>query len=367
MNSPSKISLKLLKEDNYTNDEIQIIKKFTKHKQTFSSLYEDHIEALPYRQRINQFKIPIHNGQRKLFLSSLLFLIKYSDMSNLVVYAGAAPGTNIVMLAKLYPHLRFHLYDPRPFDVRLENLKNVELFQSYFTNKIAKSYEQKNIILWSDIRTGTVEDDDFEDQIMENNKMQQKWHDLSKPVMGMYKFRLPYNDPDKESDENDKVEHMGGQIWLQQWAPTTSTETRLIVKRKYKNIPYDSRLYENRLYYFNLIDRQWANYELHSNIQLMNVKCNCYDCTCEKMILFMYLETISKNTPKNVRKLSECLTNYVGSIKHLHHGYVDYPIWEKYEITLKLFKEKVLKERDNKIKIRKIHYDSNATKLIKEH
>ncbi len=355
----------ILKEDNYSDDEITVIKKFVKKKHTFSTLYKNHTEELQYRQRLGQFKIPIHNGQRKLFLSSLLFLTKYSHMSDLVVYAGASPGTNIIILAKLYPNITFHLYDPRPFDDRL-TMKNVKLFQSYFTNDIAKSYSDKKILLWSDIRTGTVEDDDFEEQIMENNNMQQKWHDLAKPIRGMYKFRLPYIIDNKTLSD---IQHMRGVIWLQQWAPTTSTETRLIVKTEYKIKNYtrkSQKSYEHRLYYFNTIDRQWATYDIYSDIKLMDVPCNCHDCTGEKYILSKYLKTISKDTPDNVQKMSKCVSQYVGSIKHLHHGYIDKPILDKYMITIKLFKEKVLKERDNKIKIRKIHYDSNATKLIKD-
>jgi hypothetical protein len=322
--------------------------------------YDDHINGLPYRQRLGQFKIPIHNGQRKLFLSSLLFLVKYSKLSNIVVYAGASPGTNIVILAKLYPYVVFHLYDPRPFDARLNGIENVKLYQTYFTDDIAESYKNKNVLLWSDIRTGTVEDDDFEEQIMENNNMQKKWHDLAKPVMGMYKFRLPY-----KNTISSETLHMGGKIWMQFWAPTTSTETRLIVSTDYKDVYSNNESYENRLYYFNTIDRQWMVYDTFTDINLMKVPCCCFDCTGEKYVLSKYLTSVSKNTPQNIRKLSECLSSYVNTIKHLHHGYVDKPILDKYEITVKLFKKAVLKERERKIKIRKIHYDANATKLLK--
>lgn len=357
----------ILTEDNYTNDEISIIKKCLEKKpqeHKFSLLYNDHVDELPYRQRLGQFKIPIHNGQRKLLLSSLLFLTQYSYLSTLVVYAGASPGTNIIILAKLYGNIRFHLYDPRPFDKRLIGLKNVKLYQSYFTDEIAKKYSKKNCMLWSDIRTGTVEDEDFEDQVIENNNMQKRWHDLVKPVMGMYKFRLPYVISDKSSEG---FYYMKGDIWLQMWAPTTSTETRLIVKRDYEMIQYNNESYEKRMYYFNTIDRQWKTYHKNSKFDLMDVPCNCYDCTGEKEILLSYLLLVGKHSKENLLKLSNCITSYLGSVKHLHHGYIDLPIWDKYVLTLKLFKEKVLKERENKIKIRKIHYDSNATKLIKEH
>jgi len=351
---------KLLRKDGYTDEEIQVIKKCIKKTYDFSILYNDHTKKLPYRQRVEQFKMPIHNGQRKLFLSSLLFLVKYSKLSDLVVYAGASPGTNIIILAKLYPKMKFHLYDPRPFDDRLKSMKNVELFQSYFTNEIAKSYKNKQILLWSDIRTGTVEDDDFEDQIVENNMMQKKWHDLSRPVMGMYKFRLPY-----AVDETAGMDYMDGDIWLQLWAPTTSTETRLIVPTNYDEVFYINQEYEHRLYYFNTIDRQWKSYP-SSDTKLMDVQCCCFDCTGEKYILSLYLSTIKKNTPDNIKTLSDCISSYLNTIKHLHHGYIDKPIWKKYETTIQIFKRAVLKEKERKIKMRKMHYDKNATKLIKD-
>lgn len=365
---------KILREDGYLDKEIKIIINIMKQPQQhkFSLKYKNHIDSLPYKQRLNQFKIPIHNGQRKLFLCSLLFLVKYSHLSKLLVYAGGAPGTNIIILAKLYPNLKFHLYDPRPFDDRLENLKNVQLFQCYFTNDIARSYKKKNVMLWSDIRTGTVDDDDFEEQIMENNNMQKEWHDLAKPIMGMYKFRLPYstnfqstkfNQSDDSFAKN--INYMKGTIWLQMWAPTTSTETRLVVKQNYKMVEYDCLEYESRLYYWNLIDRQWKTFKEYSGIQIMSEYCNCFDCTGEKYILDKYLQSIHKDTPANIESLSKCISSYLNSIQHLHHGYIDKPLWDKYIITMNLFKEKVLRERDKKIQIRKKCYDMNATKLIK--
>lgn len=347
-----------LKDDNYTEDEIDIVESVIDLPHIFSYKYDDHTDSLPYRSRVGQFKMPIHNGQRKLFLSSLMFLVKYSQLSKLVVYAGAAPGTNIVLLARLYPDIVFHLYDPRKFDPDLIDLKNVKLFQTYFTDSIAKSYNRKNILLWSDIRTGNIEDDDFEDQIAENNNMQRKWHDLSNPVMGMYKFRLPY--------AGLNTVYMKGDIWLQLWAPATSTETRLIVSREYVDISYSNKEYENRMYYFNLIDRQWKTYSKYQDINLMDVPCNCHDCTGEKLTLVRFLKSISKFSIENLQTLYKCISYMLKPIKHLHHGYIDKPIREKYDTIVKLFKDALLLEKEKKIKVRHIYHHVNSTKLIKE-
>src|SRR5690349_13399064 len=59
-----------------------------------------------------------HLGQRKLYLSELQLLtlvVPTLASSLVVVYAGAAPGTHIPLLAEKLPTIQWHLYDPAPF------------------------------------------------------------------------------------------------------------------------------------------------------------------------------------------------------------------------------------------------------------
>src|SRR5665648_571148 len=70
---------------------------------------------LSYRRRNDEEKTSIHWGQRKLGLVLIHFMTRYWDPSKvenpIVVYAGAAPGINIKIVASFFPEAEFHLYD----------------------------------------------------------------------------------------------------------------------------------------------------------------------------------------------------------------------------------------------------------------
>jgi len=93
-----------------------------------------------YRRRFTDGKSVIHWGQRKLLLSEIEFLTHYSDLSTLVVYAGAAPGSHITMLADMFPKHNFILYDPNDFDPILAQYPQITTVQSYFLDKDAESF-----------------------------------------------------------------------------------------------------------------------------------------------------------------------------------------------------------------------------------
>ena len=58
-----------------------------------------------YRRRRKEIKTVIHWGQMKLLLCEIEFLTRYSTNAKTVLYVGAAPGTHIVYLMQLFPHL----------------------------------------------------------------------------------------------------------------------------------------------------------------------------------------------------------------------------------------------------------------------
>ena len=65
----------------------------------------DNYPRLKYRSRDeNEKKCVVHFGQIKLLMSEISFMIKYGELANVVVYAGAAPGHHIL---KLGMHLTF--------------------------------------------------------------------------------------------------------------------------------------------------------------------------------------------------------------------------------------------------------------------
>lgn len=253
----------------------------------------------PYRRRNNEDKTTVSWGQRKLLLTLVQFLSLYwnpKDVPNpVVVYAGGAPGINIRNVAKLFPEVTFHLYDPRPF--KLKPNRKMHIYQEKFTNKIATNWSKihkrnKNVFFISDIRTAdyiTINDlDKNEQQILKDMYMQQKWHLIIKPIKSHLKFRLPYTGGNRP----ESVNYLCGDVYKQPWTGQTSTETRLV--------PYDNkkkhwscRKYQSRLFHHNTIVREHNKYinpftKDESPIDSPELT-NDWDSQCESQIWIDYL------------------------------------------------------------------------------
>jgi hypothetical protein len=97
-------------------------------------------------------------GQRKLFLVSLVFLtacsVKFGRKIR-VVYAGAAPGSNILQLSHLFPDISWVLIDPAPFNPFLESNKSITIINSKLTMLNAGVLEPNDIFIW-DVRRDPV-------------------------------------------------------------------------------------------------------------------------------------------------------------------------------------------------------------------
>ena len=307
-----------------------------------------------YRQRTNDIKTTIHWGQRKLHLSEVEFFSLYWDPSKITnpvcIYAGAAPGTHIELLGKMFPSFTFHLYDPGTFSIKPTT--RIQIFNEYFTDDVARKYAGRNDIFFlSDIRTAdykalnkeelakrgitSFDKDDEpigpkdiindaykaseirnEDQIWGDMKMQQSWVQLMNPEHALLKFRLPYS-----LDARDvKVQYLRGLVYWQVWAPQTSTETRLKPVRNANGV-YDisewSILeYEQWSFYHNSIVRElWLYKNIFTGtdqpldaLELLND----FDSTAEAMILRLYLEKTGIRDQKQlydrVKQLSKLTT-----------------------------------------------------------
>src|SRR5919109_4015273 len=90
----------------------------------------------PYRRRSGEEKETIKWGQLKLLNAEVQFLTLYWNPAKVprpaIVYAGAAEGTHLAVLARLFPTAIFDLYDQRPFDAVLKEEKNIRLHQRLF-------------------------------------------------------------------------------------------------------------------------------------------------------------------------------------------------------------------------------------------
>jgi cap2 methyltransferase len=262
-----------------------------------------------YVSRKKEIITALHWGQRKLLLTEIEFLTNYlSDNTYLkkntyVIYAGSAPGTHIEYLSKLFPDMYFMLYDPRQFSPKLNKNPYINTYEQFFTDDTAKEWisdkhPDKNILFISDIRTGStdMEIKDFEMCVKLDNENQMSWYNIINPKKSMFKFRLPY-------DSDEITQYLNGQVFLQPYAPTTSTETRLIVDEKAKIKSYDDRIYEEQMFYFNKHTRNQTYDNLLTNEAEKNKNgiSNNFDGASEVCILEKYLNYIGLSKISDIK------------------------------------------------------------------
>lgn len=245
---------------------------------------------LAYRRRTNDQKITIPWGQRKLLLTTVQFLTRFWDPAitpkPIIVYAGAAPGSNIAVVSELFPEMEFHLYDPMKFKV--EGSEKIKLYCQYFMDEDANKWANRNDVFFiSDIRTADyriLSEYDNEKNIWQDMEMQSRWVKIIKPQSAHLKFRLPY--PNKGM--NQKLTYLSGYIFKQPWAPQTSTETRLVPYPTYEEKEYDTVRYESQMFYHNTVIREKARY-WHEIINDGELK-DDYDSSMEISIICDYLD-----------------------------------------------------------------------------
>ena len=246
----------------------------------------------------------------------MTYFWKPRQISNpVVVYAGAAPGSNIQIISQFFPEIEFHLYDPQKFKIKSND--KIKLYQKKFTNKIAhywakKQEEYQNIFFISDIRTAdyTVAKnlDDNENQILDDMMLQKEWVEIIKPIYSHLKFRLPYTGGNRPKSVN----YFDGYIFKQPWAPQTTTETRLVPFNS-KCKEWSCEKYQSQMFYHNSIIREKYKYlnpftKKDENIDDPEL-INDWDSNCEVHIWSKYLEFRgAKVTKENVISLSRMAT-----------------------------------------------------------
>ena len=294
--------------DNYVAD----MKKYTR--KVIPKMPE--LKYMPSYQKVQTV---IHWGQRKLLDSEIEFLTMYHKKGDIVVYAGAAPGTHILILSEMFPKLHFILVDPREFNSILFNVPNITIINGYLNKEsakdIKKDYKNKKILLISDIRTGLdVGRADFptDEEIYADMKLQQSFYELLDPEWSMFKFRLPW--------ESKTMSYLEGDIYLQIFAAEQSSETRLMVGKNAKKKTYNAPKYDDQLYYFNTITRCQC-YDHPYSVEGMD---HCYDCYTEFLLLEEYYQKvgnkdfIKKVGGKNKKDFVEKTASYITKVLSEH-------------------------------------------------
>lgn len=271
----------------------------------------------PYRRRKDDEKKAVAYGQRKLLLALISFLSKHYDPKEVskpvLVYAGAAPGVNIGIVASLFPEFTWHLYDPAKFKIKTDISKKIIVYRKIFENDTAhywakENQKNKNVFFVSDIRTADYTKakdlNENENQILEDMKLQKEWVEIIKPIKSQLKFRLPYPGDLRPN----QIDYFSGILYRQCFAPQTSTETRLVLtSSNFKYQTYSCEKYQSQMFYHNVIVRENTNYE--NDFVDGKELVNDWDSCCEVLIWSDYLKNRGKEINKeNILKLSENAT-----------------------------------------------------------
>lgn len=249
-----------------------------------------------------------HLGQLKLLISEIMFLTKKSKLATKVVYAGAAEGYHIAYLADMFPELIFDLWDPGRFSV--DNKKNINIFNKFFTNEVARSYRDQNVLFISDIRTLDIAkfkrekaSDKIDELIDNDNEMQMKWVQIIKPKYAFLKFRLSY--------APGKTKTFDGQIYLQCYSPI-STETRLMTNNYDKFVDYDNIEFDEKMAHFNCFARNEKGDDRWNEIMKKNNIKDIWDNKYAFYVLSCYLDKIQGITgDDDVAKLFNDIVDFM--------------------------------------------------------
>lgn len=290
---------------------------------TYQNLhFSENDPEMPYREEertvIAQKKpvIGVGWGQRKLAIAELYFLTRYCETQrNLhLLYIGAAPGTHINFLTRIFPTITFHLYDPRKFFI--EPSPNIILYPQYFTKDHAEQWRNaQNLIFISDIRRDFREDmprNEHEQIVIEDMQKQWEFLRIIRPKISFLKFRPPFFEGEMQREY---LEYPEGIIFKQPWAPIISNETRLVVSQKDVDSikKYHIKSYRDKLFYHNVYVRNEVKFLNPFTKKTEPIwypeLLDDFNSLGETLILSETLKKINYSVNlENVRKLSRTLT-----------------------------------------------------------
>jgi hypothetical protein len=297
--------------DEYMTNKIDKFKLFSEFKKDKLLYKLDDIKySLDYELTTPKPKTVIHWGQIKMFLVTLVFLLKTvsqdDDLVN-IVYIGSAHGDNILLLSDMFPNIDWYLVDPNPYHPKIYNHPKIkEVKNEYFTDELAEYYKKKlrnqkhKLLFISDIRiSGKLEDKD----IIIDQEMNRKWLNILDPDFSYLKFRCPYVLPEN-------YDYIEGKIYIQPFAPPSSTETRLLVPRNPKNLTYSSKEYNGKMIYFNRVLRSSYYKSLIDNHPYLD---HCYDCTYFTYLIKNYITHYNKFNPygTNIKNICQRIIDFI--------------------------------------------------------
>ena len=280
---------------------------------------------IDYENTLPKPRTVVHWGQLKMLLITIIFFINKIDPDDKtihIIYPGSARGDDILILCNMFPNTIWHLIDPREHHSKLYNHPQIaEIITDYFTDDIAKYFYEKfkdrkyKLFLISDIRQGT---DDI--SVLQDQESNAKWHNIILPDYSYFKFRCGY-------DSDISYKYYKGDIYLQPFAPISSTETRILFDKKLEEYTYNIKEYQGKLFYFNRIIR--PSYHVKSIIKNNNYFDHCYDCTYFSYLIKNYLNKFPKFNPFNttdifdiMKKITNLISKYTNNKIAIYNSYI---------------------------------------------
>lgn len=268
--------------------------------------------------------INTHIGQMKLGVGLIEFLTLYYDGNNgTLVYAGAAPSYNTMVVARMFPKLKFELYDTNTITIPSDLKSRVIWYKSLFgVDTISKYKNSANVYFVSDIRSNidkassTV---DAENQVAIDMFRQLEWVRLLNPKASLLKCKFPYytatansiirlNTPKYLADvkplQSNHFRYLAGKLYLQAWSGAKSSELRLVVTDTNAVTDYDINSIESILVYHNSVERPLRNYPHPYNNRVVEGEDiipgrlrNSFDSWLTLKVLHLYFTRAGVNIP----------------------------------------------------------------------
>jgi len=284
-------------------------------------------------------------GHKTHFLSKLFpdtkFILIDPNKFNLVIVDDKTTSANNVLFVNKYhrdePHKDIvHIYSEYPtksnefVNKKLSDMNDAEkksvidlitnskykifIIEDFMDDKYAKFLKQLGKTTFvSDIRSNTSKDDShpLDIDIYWNTSMMYNWMNILKPELSMLKIRMPFFNKkidigmyeaefkvskkygiDFINDYNNFKFKMSKSIfYLQAWSRQLSTELRMYIKKNDINniVNYDIKEIENKMFYFNVIDRTLHMHKNNNASKHYNF-CYCNDCALENDIWTQYFK-----------------------------------------------------------------------------
>jgi len=292
---------------------------------------------MQYAKRADEDRSSLHWGQLKLMESELYALTHLTEAAKpgaaevMVIYAGAAPGTHLPELIRMFPGVMMEAYDPGDFapctvEFADSSAGRLSLHQRFFDETVVAEIRARvklPVMFVSDIRTADPrcqELSEVEATVQEDQQRQMEWCLALKPDVAVLKFRLPWSEG--------RTRYLKGKVLVQLFAPCTSTETRLIVRAADGAYDagglkdYEHTWYEDRLMYHNCVTR--AGLFDHGVIGVPGLDA-CYDCAALAQSVRDYLAQSRGRTPTEpevateLNRLISCISNGSRTLAQRYH------------------------------------------------